>query len=72
MTEEQDIVWASSHFLTSSLPSNWHKWSEKKLDNFLEEHKWQMVEDWSIDDLWQQIGQVARSMRDYINKERNK
>ena len=67
--EDRDIQWASQHFLTESLPDDWQKMSDEEVDEFIENHKWQFVEDWDVDDIWQQIGQVARSMRDYIKHE---
>ena len=67
--EDKDIQWASQHFLTESLPDDWQKMSDEEVDEFIENHKWQLVEDWDIDDIWQQIGQIARSMRDYIKHE---
>jgi predicted phosphoadenosine phosphosulfate sulfurtransferase len=70
MTEEdRDIQWASQHFLTDSLPDDWQNMESEKIDEFIENHKWQPIEDWEIDDIWQQIGQIARSMRSYIKKQ---
>jgi len=70
MTEEdRDIQWASQHFLTDSLPDDWQNMKNEKIDEFIENHKWQLIEDWEIDDIWQQIGQIARSMRSYIKKQ---
>jgi len=70
MTEEdRDIQWASQHFLTNSLPDDWQNMENEKIDEFIENHKWQPIEDWEIDDIWQQIGQIARSMRSYIKKQ---
>tara|TARA_R110001583_G_scaffold88142_2_gene228926 strand:- start:24 stop:254 length:231 start_codon:yes stop_codon:yes gene_type:complete len=70
MTEEdRDIQWASQHFLTDSLPDDWQNMENEKIDEFIENHKWQPIEDWEIDDIWQQIGQIARSMRSYINQQ---
>ena len=51
------------------LPDDWQKMSDEEVDDFIENHKWQFVEDWDIDDIWQQIGQIARSMRSYINEQ---
>ena len=30
--ETNDLIWASSHYLCESLPNNFRKWSEKKLE----------------------------------------
>ena len=67
--EDKDIQWASQHFLTESLPDDWQKMSDEEVDEFIENHKWQPIEDWEVEDIWQQIGQIARSMRDYIKHE---
>jgi hypothetical protein len=67
--EDKDIQWASQHFLTESLPDDWQKMSDEEVDEFIENHKWQPIEDWEVKDIWQQIGQIARSMRDYIKHE---
>ena len=67
--EDKDIQWASQHFLTESLPDDWQKMSDEEVDEFIENHKWQPIEYWEVRDIWQQIGQVARSMRDYIKHE---
>ena len=70
MTEEdRDIQWASQHFLTDSLPDDWQNMKNEKIDEFIKNYKWQLIEDWEIDDIWQQIGQIARSMRSYIKKQ---
>ena len=70
MTEEdKDIQWASQHFLTDSLPDDWQNMKNEKIDEFIENHKWQPIEDWEIDDIWQQIGKIARSMRSNIKKQ---
>ena len=70
--EDKDIQWASQHFLTESLPDDWQKMSDEEVDEFIENHKWQPIEYWEAKDIWQQIGQVARSMRDYIKHEQQK
>ena len=70
--EDKDIQWASQHFLTDSLPDDWQKMSDEEVDEFIENHKWQLVEDWDVDDIWQQIGQIARSMRSYIEEQARK
>ena len=71
MTEEdRDIQWASAHFLTDSLPDDWQNMSDEEIDEFLADHVWQPLEDWDVKDVWQQIGQIARSMRSYIDKQK--
>ena len=70
--EDKDIQWASQHFLTDSLPDDWQKMSDKEVDEFIENHKWQLVEDWDVADIWQQIGQLARRMTSYIEEQARK
>ena len=70
--EREDLVEASNYYLTESLPSNFHKWKEKKLDQFIEDHLWQPFEHEEIDVVWDHISDLARSTRFYIEKQLTK
>ena len=35
METDKDIIFASSFYLTKELPKNWSKWSNKKLNEYL-------------------------------------
>ena len=71
--EREDLVEASNYYLTESLPSNFHKWKEKKLDQFIEDHLWQPFENEQVDVVWDHITCLANGIRSYIkfDKERN-
>ena len=56
---------ASGHFLTARFPENWQKWSDKKLDNFIEDHKWEPFEYWNADDIFDQIDSVSMTIFRY-------
>ena len=60
------MVLASGEYLTEYLPDNWHKWSEKKADKFVEEHAWEPFEDWSADEVWGLIAQTTNLMQKCI------
>ena len=42
--EIEDLIEASSHYLTEELPHNFHKWKENKLSQFIEDHLCQAFE----------------------------
>jgi len=70
--EIEDLIEASSHYLTIELPHDFHKWKEKKLDQFIEDHLWQPFEHEEIDVVWDHISGLARSTRSYIEKQLTK
>ena len=62
------VVLASAEYLTEQLPNKWYKWSDKKLDKFVEEHVWQPFEYWPVDDVWFQILGMAKVMQNCIER----
>ena len=61
-----DIVWASGHFLTENLPDDYDQWNDEKLDDFIDDHIWEPFEDLDPSFIWDQILNLAKSMRDYM------
>ena len=61
-----DIVWASGQFLTENLPDDYDQWSNEKLDDFIDDHKWEPFEDYDPSFIWEQIEHLAYSVRKYI------
>ena len=70
--EQKDYIEASTYYLTEELPKDFHKWTDKKLDQFIENHLWKPFEYEEIDTMWDHISQLARGIRNYISKENNK
>ena len=70
--EIEDLIEASSHYLTVELPHNFHKWKEKKLDQFIKNHLWKPFEYEEVDVVWDHISGLARSIRSYIEKQQTK
>ena len=68
--EKLDLIWASSHFLTDDLPLNFSDWSDKKLNNYLINKAWAPFENMSAQDIFENIENLAKSMRGYIKNER--
>jgi hypothetical protein len=56
----------SGHFLANHLPKNWHKLSDKELDKFIDENKWEPLQNLSIQDLNQLIGCLVLDVEDII------
>ena len=65
-----DLIEASNYYLTKELPNNFDKWSEKKLNTFVESHLWQPFEYWNAEDVWENIETLASGIRAYINKQK--
>ena len=65
---ESDIIWASGHFLTENLPDDYDQWSDEKLDDFIDDHIWEPFEDLEPSFIWDQILNLAKSMREYIDQ----
>ena len=70
--ETNDLIWASSHYLCESLPNNFRKWGEKKLDKFIVDNAWQPFEYEEAERMWELIQRLASDMRDYITNEKPK
>ena len=58
--------------MTVELPHNFHKWKEKKLDQFIKNHLWKPFEYEEVDVVWDHISGLARSIRSYIEKQLTK
>ena len=68
LTFKSDIIWASGQFLTESFPDNYEQWSNEKLDDFMDDHKWEPFEDYDPSFIWEQIEHLALSVRNYIDQ----
>ena len=65
---KSDIIWASGQFLTEHLPDDYDQWSNEKLDDFIDDHIWEPFEDLEPSFIWDQILNLAKSMREYIDQ----
>ena len=63
-----DIIWASGQFLTEPFPDDYEQWSNEKLDDFIDDHKWEPFEDYDPSFIWEQIEHLALSVRNYIDQ----
>ena len=63
---KSDIIWASGQFLTEPFPDDYDQWSNEKLDDFIDDHKWEPFEDYDPSFIWEQIEHLAISVRNYI------
>ena len=70
--ETNDLIWASSHYLCESLPNNFRKWSEKKLDKFIVNNAWQPFEYEEAERMWELIQRLASDMREYVKPQAKK
>ena len=65
---KSDIIWARGQFLTAPFPDDNDQWSNEKLDDFIDDHKWEPFEDYDPSFIWDQILNLAKSMREYIDQ----
>ena len=63
---KSDIIWASGQFLTEPFPDDYDQWSNEKLDDFIDDHKWEPFENYDPSFIWEQIKHLAYSVRKYI------
>ena len=70
VTEKESIIWASGHYLTNHLPNNYDEWEEEKLDRFLEDNAWEMVERASPKYIWEYIKNLAYDFKLTVNKQK--
>ena len=68
VTFKSDIIWDSGQFLTEPFPDDYEQWSNEKLDDFIDDHKWEPFEDYDPSFIWEQIEHLAKNMRDYIDQ----
>ena len=65
---KSDIIWASGQFLTEPFSDDYDQWSDEKLDDFIDDHIWEPFEDLEPSFIWDQILNLAKSMREYIDQ----
>ena len=68
LTFKSDIIWASGQFLTEPFPDNYEQWSNEKLDDFIDDNKWEPFENYAPSFIWEQIEHLAYSVRNYIDQ----
>jgi len=56
----------SGHFLSNHLPKNWNKLSDKELDKFIDENKWEPLERLSVHEINQVIVALTLDVEDII------
>ena len=69
---KSDIIWASGHFLTENLPDDYDQWSNEKLDDFIDDHKWEPFENYDASFICEQIEHLALSVRNYMEESNGK
>ena len=63
---KSDINWASGQFLTQGLPDDYDQLTNEELDDFIDNHIWEPFENLDPSFIWDQILNLAKSMRDYM------
>ena len=66
---DKDLIWASGHYLTEHFPEEFVKWEEEEIHGFIEDHIWEGVEGYPPSYIWEQIDNLASSVRNYTNNQ---
>jgi len=67
--KDKDLIWASGHYLTENFPEEFTEWEEDEIDGFIEDNIWQPFQYYSPSYVWEQIYDLAISVRGYINEQ---
>jgi hypothetical protein len=62
MTYSELVVRVSAHFLTKPLPDNWMDLEPDDLDQFMQDHAWEPLENKDTDDVLFIIESLAQDM----------
>ena len=66
---DKDLIWASGHYLTENFPEEFVEWEEEEIHGFIEDHIWQPFQYYSPSYVWEQIDNLAWSVRNYTNNQ---
>ena len=66
--KDKDLIWASGTFLVTELPKDFVNWTEKQLNDFLEHNAWEPFAGSEGSWIWEQIENLAYSMRAYAQE----
>ena len=67
VTDAESLIWASGHFLTNHLPSEFDEWEEEELDKFILDNVWEPFEYYSADDVWENISNLEHDFKSTLN-----
>jgi DNA replication protein DnaC len=66
MTDKERLIWASGFYLTDHFTEELLNGSNALVDEFISENLWVPFEYWSADDVFEQIQQLANSLRSIL------
>ena len=59
MNKTESYIRASKFYLTEELPSDLFELSQKEVEDFIQENRWQPFEDWEPHGIWELIEDLA-------------
>tara|TARA_R100000544_G_C2210405_1_gene51605 strand:- start:452 stop:682 length:231 start_codon:yes stop_codon:yes gene_type:complete len=71
ITENESTIWASGTYLCEYIPVEFFDWEEDKQDKFLTDNAHESVECASASFIWEQIDNLAWSVRENFVKEKS-
>lgn len=67
MTRSQAYVRASKFYLSEELPEGILDLPSEEQDEFVEDHRWEPFECWSVHDVWELINELASEFLEISN-----
>lgn len=64
---EKVFSMVANHYLTKPLPDIWHLWEPEKQDAFINENRWELVEDWPMGDIYDEMENFTSEIIRYAN-----
>tara|TARA_R110000772_G_scaffold93212_2_gene190471 strand:- start:82 stop:315 length:234 start_codon:yes stop_codon:yes gene_type:complete len=71
MNKTEAYIKASRFYLTYELPSDLFELNEQEVTDFIQESKWQPLEDWSTSSIWDCIESLAIEFLEVSNQPTN-
>lgn len=67
-SKKDNMIFSSADFLTERLPDDYEKFTEEELEQYVLDHKWEPVENYSFEDIWEMIEVGADAVAAYIKE----
>lgn len=63
------MIWASGHFLTEPLPSNYQDLPEQEFEEFISEHVWEPFENYETSEILEMIENLAEDVAQLLKNQ---
>jgi len=64
---EKVFSMVAMHYLTEPLPDDWHDWDDGRQNEFVDDHRWELVENWPLGELYDEMESFTSEIIRYAN-----